>query len=273
MSSYARPLDREPRGTPIRPQDLLQPDSRHRPGAAQTWSDADPMRGIRFSLDSQLTFVRDELGPRLAEFTDRRVIDLAYAYQPDNPSYPPPDARMLFAMVRHFRPRSVLELGSGQTSRVIADACRRTLPKAIMPASARSIPHQPSSTRSDRPHRELVRVPAQEVPEEVFASLRSGDLLVVDTTHTVKLGSEVNRIVLQLLPLLAPGVVVHFHDIYLPYEYPRYLAHDYGLYWAEQYLLQAFLAMNPDLRDPVRDVCAHARPPRRGRSGGTDSAR
>jgi len=67
----------------------------------------------------------------------------------------------------------------------------------------------------------------------------------VDTTHTVKIGSDVNRIILRILPLLAPGVVVHFHDICLPYEYPRYLLEDYALYWAEQYLLQAFLAMNP----------------------------
>ena len=210
-----------------------------------SWSDADPMRGIRFSLDEQLAFVRDELGPRLAEFTDQPFIDSAYAYQPDNPSYPPPDARLLFAMVRYFRPRTVVELGSGHTSRVIADAC---LKNASEGHHARFCAFDPSPTVIDLSLTglsELVRVPAQEVPEEVFASLRSGDLLVVDTTHTVKLGSEVNRIVLQLLPLLAPGVVVHFHDIYLPYEYPRYLAHDYGLYWAEQYLLQAFLAMNP----------------------------
>ena len=54
-----------------------------------------------------------------------------------------------------------------------------------------------------------------------------------------------NRIVLRVLPLLAPGVAVHFHDIYLPYEYPRYLFDDYALYWSEQYLLQAFLCLNP----------------------------
>jgi hypothetical protein len=91
----------------------------------------------------------------------------------------------------------------------------------------------------------LRRIPAQDVPEEVFSELKSGDILFVDTTHTVKIGSDVNRIILRILPLLAPGVIVHFHDICLPYEYPRYLLEDYALYWAEQYLLQAFLAMNP----------------------------
>ena len=91
---------------------------------------------------------------------------------------------------------------------------------------------------------ELVRVKAQDVPEEVFTELRAGDVLFVDTTHTVKIASDVNHIVLRVLPLLEKGVIVHVHDIFLPYEYPRFFFADYALYWAEQYLLQAFLAFN-----------------------------
>jgi Methyltransferase domain len=89
-------------------------------------------------------------------------------------------------------------------------------------------------------------VRAQDVPASTFASLAARDVLFVDTTHTVKVGSDVNHIVLDVLPRLAPGVVVHFHDIFLPYEYPRRWLEDFGLYWSEQYLLQAFLALNPD---------------------------
>jgi hypothetical protein len=85
---------------------------------------------------------------------------------------------------------------------------------------------------------------AQDVPESVFASLEDGDVLFVDTTHTVKLGSDVNRIVLDVLPALKPGVLVHVHDIFMPYEYPRKWAEESGLHWAEQYLLQAYLSGN-----------------------------
>ena len=81
---------------------------------------------------------------------------------------------------------------------------------------------------------------------DVFASLQAGDVLFVDTTHTVKLDSDVNRIVLDVLPSLAPGVIVHVHDIFLPYEYPREWPEKSGFHWAEQYLLQAFLSGNPD---------------------------
>jgi len=92
----------------------------------------------------------------------------------------------------------------------------------------------------------LEPVKAQDIAPEVFASLGDGDVLFVDTTHTVKLDSDVNRIVLDVLPTLSPGVLVHVHDIFLPYEYPREWPEVSGFHWAEQYLLQAFLACNRD---------------------------
>jgi hypothetical protein len=85
--------------------------------------------------------------------------------------------------------------------------------------------------------------PAQELAFDRFLELRDGDVLFVDTTHTVKLGSEVNRIVLDVLPRLAPGVAIHFHDIFLPYEYPRAFVAG-GAYLTEQYLLHAYLCEN-----------------------------
>jgi methyltransferase family protein len=114
----------------------------------------------------------------------------------------------------------------------------------------------------------LERTPAQKVPEQVFSELKSGDILFVDTTHTVKIGSDVNRIILRILPLLAPGVIVHFHDICLPYEYSRYLFTDYALYWSEQYLLQAFLTLNPsyEILVAVNALC-HDRADAAARSG------
>jgi hypothetical protein len=85
---------------------------------------------------------------------------------------------------------------------------------------------------------------ATDIALEEFAALDAGDVLFVDTTHTVKTGGDVNYLVLEALPALSPGVLVHFHDIFLPWEYPR-LWLEKELYWAEQYLLQAFLAFNP----------------------------
>jgi hypothetical protein len=105
----------------------------------------------------------------------------------------------------------------------------------------------PGVARPDLPGlTELVSVPAEELPTELFAELGENDLLIVDTTHTVKTGGDVNHVVLDVLPRLGGGVLVHFHDIFLPWEYPRKWVEDYGLYWAEQYLLQAFLSLNEE---------------------------
>jgi hypothetical protein len=209
----------------------------------RVWQDPDPMRGIELDLDAQLAQMSKRLAPHIDEFD--RATGTGLAYDGLNASYPVPDARLLYAIVRELRPSSIVELGSGQTSRVIARACAANAGEG---AQSRFEAFDPFPTAVDDSLPGLAtlhRVPAQEVPEQVFRELGDGDVLFVDTTHTVKLGSDVNRIVLRILPLLAPGVVVHFHDICLPYEYPRYLFEEYALYWAEQYLLQAFLSMNP----------------------------
>ena len=203
------------------------------------WIERDPLRGLEFDLDGQVALL-GELSEYLREFAPGGG---AYGYVPDNPSYPEPDARLLYAMIRRHRPRTVVELGSGHSSRVIAQACLAN-ERDGAPVAFRAFEPYPIAIDAGLPGlAELVRVGVDEVPEETFTGLGAGDLLVVDTTHVVKMGSDVNRIVLRFLPLLAPGVVVHFHDICLPYEYPKYFA-DLGLYWGEQYLLQAFLSLN-----------------------------
>jgi len=231
------------------------PDLRGVP--AEIWSEADPMRGIGFDLDAQGAFLEQELSALLKEFVPDETVDASYRYGVNNDSLSLPDARALFALVRWLRPRAIVELGSGQTSRVISQACRVNAADGHATNYCAFDPF-PTGIDAGLPGlTELALVDAQNVPEDVFAELTSGDILFVDTTHTVKLGSEVNRIVLRVLPLLAPGVVVHFHDIYLPYEYPRYLFDDYALYWSEQYLLQAFLCLNPsfEVLCPVHALC------------------
>jgi hypothetical protein len=87
--------------------------------------------------------------------------------------------------------------------------------------------------------RRFEQIDCRALPLQRFQELRSGDILFIDTEHVVKRGSEVNWLLLEVLPLVAPGVWVHFHDIFLPYDYP------FWLYWmtfpTEQYLLHALL--------------------------------
>jgi Methyltransferase domain len=187
-----------------------------------------PMRGVRFDLDAQAALLR-ELAPAVAGFAPPPGFRLANGW------YESVDAELLHALLRRLRPRRVVELGSGWSSRLIAAALDDGATHEVYDPF-------PGERSGDVPVR---RVRAQDVPEEAFTTLRAGDVLFVDTSHTVKPGGDVNRIVLDLLPLLADGVVVHFHDVLLPYEVHRTWL-ERGWWWFEQYLLQAFLCGNRD---------------------------
>jgi hypothetical protein len=211
--------------------------------APDAFSRRSELPGTGWDLERQLAFVRS-LRPALEEF--RAVADGggdAWQYAP-NLSYTTADAAMLYAMVRTGRPRRIVELGSGHSTLVTAQAARRNAADGPAPALEVFDPF-PSVVTDELPGlTRLERIAAQQVPLETFEALEAGDVLFVDTTHTVKVGSDVNFIVLEVLPRLREGVHVHLHDIFLPYEYPRQWLEDYGLYWTEQYLVHAFLVFN-----------------------------
>ncbi len=87
----------------------------------------------------------------------------------------------------------------------------------------------------------------QSIPVSKFEELTSGDLLFIDSSHTVRPGGDVNYLILEVLPRLSKGVFVHFHDIFLPYDYPRNVLNSY-FQWMETSLLRAFLINNHKVR-------------------------
>jgi predicted O-methyltransferase YrrM len=210
------------------------------------WERVAELPGLDLDLDRQLAWVRERLAGPMAEFDPpaHPVAD-PFAYTTANPSYSRLDAATLYATVRALKPARIVELGSGHSTLVTAEAVRRNAQDGA-PCRFEVYDPYPSVASEALPGLSaLRRTGAQELPAALFEALGEGDVLFVDTTHTVKTGSDVNFVVLEVLPRLAPGVVVHVHDIFLPFEYPSGFAESFGLYWTEQYLLQAFLAMNP----------------------------
>ena len=218
-----------------------------RAGRAAALERVSPMRGIGWDSAAQLAFVETELAPYLDEF--RPSADPSAGpgvFRLDNQTYDRVDAELLYAIVRWARPAQYVELGSGYSTLVTAQALEANT-RDGRPGRLRCYDPYPSPhvlSRTDLAGL-VERTAVQDLDERVVADLRAGDILFVDTSHTVKLGGDVNRIVLDLLPLVAPGVVVHFHDIFLPGEYSA--GHlDHAHFWNEQYLLQAFLSGNPE---------------------------
>jgi hypothetical protein len=203
------------------------------------------MRAVTWDAAAQFEWVESELAPYFAEFRPSPAAAAPLGrFRLDNRTYDRVDAELLYAVIRRFKPSQVVELGSGYSTLVSWEALEVNRAEGEGGELAIFDPY-PSAHVIARPElaSRVGRVPAQALPEHLLTGLRAGDVLFVDTSHTVKLGGDVNRIVLDFLPLLASGVIVHFHDVFLPWEYSRgHLASAH--YWTEQYLLQAFLMYN-----------------------------
>lgn len=197
---------------------------------AAIWNRAAPTPGLELDLEGQLELIEKRLLPLVGDFQ-----------VPQNPWYGPMDADVLVGMVRSLRPSRVLELGSGYSSLVIQEAIEDG-------AAHQIVDPWPSPLLARLAGRVTVRPEsAATVSRDLFDALGEGDILFVDTSHTVRPGGEVVRLVLEVLPELSRGVVVQFHDFFRPFEYPRVLYDEFDVHWQEHYLLQAFLAYNPGL--------------------------
>ena len=193
------------------------------------------MRGIEFDTATQIDWGERELARYVGELEEGE------GFVFDNSMYEHGDAEIAYAIVRWAGSRRVVELGSGWSTMVLRAAAASN-EKDGLPTRVDSYDPFPSAELALTG---VERRRAQDVLDEELAALGDGDVLFVDTTHVVKLGGDVNHVVLDVLPALAHGVLVHFHDIWLPYEYHRALTRVHGVHWNEQYLLQAFLSGNP----------------------------
>jgi len=202
------------------------------------------MYGLELDFDSQLAMIERDLGSYITEFRPPLSGESTTGFYLDNPWYGPMDAHVLYAMIRRHKPRRVLELGSGFSTLIVAEALR---------ANGESASHEvvdptPSTLVADVEGLQVRQESAATANAALFDRLSSGDILFVDTSHTVKPGGEVVRVILEVLPTLAAGVIVHFHDFFRPFPYPRVLYERFNVHWQEQYLLEAFLAYNPNFR-------------------------
>lgn len=213
-----------------------------------SWRVASELPGVRgCDLDAQLAEVSGWFGADIrsqieSEDPYERAVRANGAI-----GFGPAEAQLLHAFVGTRRPRRIVQVGAGVSTSVALHAA------GLNEAGTRITCVDPYPTDylvqlADADQIDLIRQPAQSVPMETFTSLSAGDLLFVDSTHTVKTGSEVNRIILEVLPRLARGVVIHFHDITFPYDYQRNLLESALFFWEESTLLHAFLIGNSRVR-------------------------
>jgi predicted O-methyltransferase YrrM len=200
--------------------------------------------GIDLNEAGQLALL-EQLVTYYAElpFQAEKTAGLRYYFE--NPAYSYSDAILLYSLMRELRPTRVIEVGSGFSSAVMLDTNERFFQNAIDITCIEPYPDLLLSLLHPGDRERLTIIPQrlQDVDLSEFDALGANDILFIDSTHVSKVNSDVNRICFEILPRLAPGVHVHFHDIFYPFEYPEDWLNE-GRAWNEAYLLRAFLEHN-----------------------------
>ncbi len=171
-------------------------------------------------------------------------------YYFNNVFYSYTDALFLCCMIRFARPKRIIEIGSGFSSFVMLDTNQLFFDNIIRLTFIEPDDERLRSRLQDRDLEiaEVIKKPVQEVELARFRELGAGDILFVDSSHVAKVGSDVNFIILEILPNLPKGTLVHFHDVFYPFEYPKEWIEEYHRYWNEDYMLRAFLQFNSAFR-------------------------
>jgi len=163
----------------------------------------------------------------------------------DNPYFCYGDGVILYSFMRRFLPKKIIEVGSGYSSAAMLDINERFFERSIHFTFIEPFPKRLLGliAQNDRNFLRLEEKSIQLMNPAVFSSLEANDILFVDSSHVGKIGSDVLHILFEVLPILRPGVIIHFHDVLWPFEYPRHWV-EAGRAWNEAYYLRAFLQYN-----------------------------
>jgi hypothetical protein len=208
------------------------------------WKSPRSMVGVNgVNAESQLAFIRECCSDELVSRQKTLSVYERCSTENGEPGYGRVEADFLFCFVCTKKPRRILQIGAGLSTAVILLAATEA---GYNPEVVCIDPFPNKFLRDAHEYRRIKLIPrkAQLVDIGLLADLQDDSLLFIDSTHTVRPGSEVNYLILEVLPRLPIGSWIHFHDIYFPYDYPRNLMSTNLVFPNESVLLQAFLAGN-----------------------------
>jgi len=208
--------------------------------------DTDGIDAIDLNVDTQRKLLK-EISAYYSEIPFKDEIVGALRYHFNNPYYLYTDGIVLFGMLRHLKPKHVIEVGSGYSSALMLDVNDNFFDSKINFGFIE--PHterlEKLINKGDKNAISILKHRVQDVDLGYFKSLKKNDILFIDSTHVSKCGSDLNYLLFEVLPILNEGVYIHFHDIFYPFEYPKEWVFK-GYNWNENYLLRAFLMNNKD---------------------------
>jgi hypothetical protein len=219
-------------------------DHRH---PRQPYSADRSLPGIDWNIKGQLRWLEQfTRADELADLAERPIGGLEFYL--DNDAFLSGDAEVWYQLIRAGKPRRIFEVGSGFSTRMAIRALHRN--SIDDPAyRCRHVCIEPYEMPwLEQTGVEVVRERVEQLPIAFFSELAAGDILFIDSSHIIRPQGDVLFEYLELLPTLAPGVIVHVHDIFSPRNYLEHWLVNDVKFWNEQYLLEAFLTHNPAWR-------------------------
>jgi len=192
-------------------------------------------KGIDWNLNEQLDYLSTIFPRYQPEFTPRPNTGLSLV-----------DSFVLYAMIREKKPKLMIEIGAGESTKISLEALQANK-KEGHDCKLYSIDPYPSDYLKEIKQKnfQLLEKKVQDVDISFFTS---ADLLFIDSTHISKIGSDVNYEILEIIPNLRPGVLIHWHDIVMPNNYWEYWIRQSNMFWNESYMVHAFMLFNDSFK-------------------------
>jgi len=208
-----------------------------------------PRRLPGFKLDTERHLrLLDELLPYAQEINSYALEETKESeFWFRNHSYEDLDAVSLYCMIRHFKPRRIIEVGCGFSSRIISIAARKNRAEGHLLDCTFIEPYPTDRILKETLAGPLLVEKVEKVPLATFQELEAGDFLFIDTSHVIKTQNDCCYEYLEMIPSLQPGVIVHVHDIFTPYDYPQEWILQNRFAFNEQYALECLMSGNPAL--------------------------
>jgi predicted O-methyltransferase YrrM len=199
------------------------------------------------NVDEQLLLLEKfDYADELLAFPQEEQPGLGFYFQ--NTMFGSGDAEYLYNIIRLFKPRRLIEIGSGQSTRIAAAAISANRVENEANTCQHVCVEPYEADWLEQLDVTVLRTPVEQLDKAMFDELDSNDILFIDSSHMIRPQGDVLHEYLELLPRLGSGVLVHIHDIFTPRDYPAEWIIDQNRFWNEQYLLEAFLSHNSEFK-------------------------
>ncbi len=204
--------------------------------------------GLDFNIKGQLNLLKQfSYNEELKLFPvnkKNQTSELQFYY--NNNSFESGDAEFLYNIIRFFKPKKIIEIGSGHSTLIAEAALKKNREENISSTSKHTCIEPYEQPWLEKIDAKIIRDKVENIELSLFSSLSENDILFIDSSHVIRPQGDVLFEILEILPSLNSGVIIHIHDIFSPKNYPDdWIKKEHRL-WNEQYLLEAFLSNNTD---------------------------